>query len=621
MITENTENSLVALIKQRVLKEKKRPKDLSDTTKRENVKKWCTFYRRNVNLYASRHLQIRLHPFQHIMLYLMGESQVFFAICSRGLSKSFIAALYSFCKCLLYPYSEVHLTATVISQAEKLVRDKMEVELCRKISPVLNYYYSQGLIKFHYDKNKILVEFLMNGSKIWVDVADENARGGRATLLVYEECRLLKKGIIDSVFEKMAHPRQAIFLTLPKYEEDMRWTEECQSIYITSARFTTEWFWDTFKEVVTQCYTNKYIIYNFFAGDMFLAIRFRLKTVSDYFKSKSNNKLEFEIEDLNQMKGEAKDAFFKHEMFKKNQTRKKAYIMPSYNQLAAKEDLKNRQKLEGEIRILWIDLAFATTTGKEENDQSVIGCSSLYKNKDNKYMRLSDYITTYPNGDSDGMDLKIREMYFDYKADYIVIDIRSGGEIIYNNLSKTRDNPYRLEWNNHGFRVCDKQEYQTSKDAKIEDLKNRAIDPQAIPAIIPIVGTPEFNSNMWLDLQKQLVDGNIELLIDDIDFDQQFQDTKGYYGLTDNEKFNIQLPYVMTTSLIHEAINLSPSWNNGLVKCSEPRSGTKDIIVAFGYGNRILSLIQGNLEKEELNIENGDFDASAWSFLGDVCKV
>jgi len=84
---EIKENKLLELIKERKKKEKTRPKELDPIKKKENVKRWTSLYRRNINLYASRHLKIRIHPFQHIMLYLMGISQVFFAICSRGLSK------------------------------------------------------------------------------------------------------------------------------------------------------------------------------------------------------------------------------------------------------------------------------------------------------------------------------------------------------------------------------------------------------------------------------------------------------------------------------------------------------------------------------------------------------
>ena len=48
---------------------------------------------------------------------------------------------------------------------------------------------------------------------------------------------------------------------------------------------------------------------------------------------------------------------------------------------------------------------------------------------------------------------------------------------------------------------------------------------------------------------------------------------------------------MLAMSLINEAINLSQEWRDGRVKLIEPRSGTKDIIVAFAYGNYVSSLI------------------------------
>lgn len=579
--------------------------------KKNNIKKWCSLYRRNINLYASRHLMIRLHPFQHIMLYLMGASQVFFAICSRGLSKTFIVGLYSVCKCLLFPYSEVHLTSSTIPQATKMVKEKIEGELCKKLSPVLNYYYKKGLIVFHYG-DEIYIDFLMNGSKLYVDPASDSARGGRATLLVYEECRLLKKGIIDSVFEKMAHPRQAVFMTLPPYSGDKRWIEETQSIYITSARFKSEWFWRTFKTVVEECYNNKKIPHNFFAGDIFLSIKFGLKTVSDYFKSKKlSGEFDFRMEDLNEMIGEAEDAFFTRDMFKRNQIYEKPYKFPMISDIVENVNLKNRVKLDDEIRLLWIDFAFANTTGKEANDQSIIGCTSLIY-KDGKYNRLTDYITRHPASDSDGMDLKIREMFWDYQADYIVLDLRNGGEVMYADLTKPREHNNRPKdkWNSHGFTVSNDKEYQVVNEAKLDDLAKKTIDKDAIPCIIPIQATDEFNSIMWIDLRKRLRDEEITLLIEDIDFEQKFSETKEYYQLSSEEKALIYAPYMMTMNLIGEATDLSQEWRNGKVKLTESRSGTKDIIVSFAYGNIIATKIINKLEQFDSNEE---FDESDFS--------
>jgi hypothetical protein len=175
----NFSKGLVDLLQQRHKKEEERPKQTTDAQKEQNLINWTSFYRRNINLYASQRLGIKLHPFQHIMLYLMGVSQQFMAICSRGLSKSFIVACYAICKCLLYPYSEVHLTSSTLNQAKKMVTDKMDRELCGKLSPILKYMKDNGLIKFSIGKEEITVDFKINGSKLWVDVADDSARGNK----------------------------------------------------------------------------------------------------------------------------------------------------------------------------------------------------------------------------------------------------------------------------------------------------------------------------------------------------------------------------------------------------------------------------------------------------------
>lgn len=188
----NFSKGLVDLLQQRHKKEEERPKQTTDAQKEQNLINWTSFYRRNINLYASQRLGIKLHPFQHIMLYLMGVSSVFMAICSRGLSKSFIVACYAICKCLLYPYSEVHLTSSTLNQAKKMVTDKMDRELCGKLSPVLKYMKDNGLIKFHIGKDEITVDFEINGSKLWVDVADDSARGNKKIIKVIIRLNLMR---------------------------------------------------------------------------------------------------------------------------------------------------------------------------------------------------------------------------------------------------------------------------------------------------------------------------------------------------------------------------------------------------------------------------------------------
>lgn len=447
----------------------------------------------------------------------------------------------------------------------------------------------------------------------------------RATLLIYEEARLLKKQIIDSVFEPMSHPRQAVFMNLPQYTGVERWVEECKSIYITSARFKSEWFWNKFKVVVSETFMNKKIPYNFFACDIFLAIHHGLKTKADYFKGrKQMGELDFRMEMLNEMIGEAEDAFFSRDLFKKNQIIKNSFTPPSIQNIVqcnTQEELNdllnNRPKQEQEWRFIWIDYAFANTTSKEENDNSVIGCTSLvYDIKKDKFRRITDYVTMHPAGDSDGMDRKIRELFWDYQADYIVIDNRNGGEVNFNHLSKMWEHPERpsSKWNPHGFTVSIENDLHVVQQGKLDDLKSRTIDESAIPCIIPVVGTAELNSIMWLDLQKTLRQEEAELLIEDIDYESMIEEDENYFLMTSEERAFMKAPFVNTMALINEAVNLSQEWRDGKVKLSEPRTGTKDMIVAYSYGNYIATLKKNKIEKELNGEEESDED---WDWMGD----
>ena len=65
-------------------KRKKRKRKLTKEERKRQIRDWCTFYRRNWNIYATDRLGINLKPFQEIMLYLLGISNVFFMQCGRG---------------------------------------------------------------------------------------------------------------------------------------------------------------------------------------------------------------------------------------------------------------------------------------------------------------------------------------------------------------------------------------------------------------------------------------------------------------------------------------------------------------------------------------------------------
>ena len=573
-----------------------------DSVKEENIIHWVSLYRRNWHIFVDMVLQIKLKPFQMLMIYLMGISDVFFAICSRGLSKSFIVSLASIVKMLLFPYSEIIITASTIPQANVLVEKKIRDELIKKLSPYLLHLYEKEYLVITKSDDGYKITCTLNGSTLEVLPALDSSRGRRATFLIYEECRLIKKSMIDSVFSPMAHPRQAKYLSNPVYANDKRWLEECQSIYITSARYKYEYFWNTFKETFTGYFYDKRTHYNIFAGDIFMSIDNGLKTWGDYRKSKKMlGEYDNKMENLNEMIGENEDAFFTIKSFKQNQIIQRCFRPPTDMDIYLNHDMGNSPKEDTEIRLVISDYAFANTVSSQKNDNTIIMCMSLHW-KGNRFERHVDYIEGYPAGDSLGAADRAREIFWDYQADYLIPDIRSGGEALFNKMTMELENPnHGVLWDKRGLTVSDELELHVVPEGKLQDLRNRTVDKNAVPCIIPITGSTTLNSTMWIELRKQLDNGNIKFLVPMQTYQESLEDNGDIFGMTSEEVANALLPYAQVDLLVNEAVNLKAEIKDGGVKLSEPKNGFKDRAVCLSYGNYIASKIENIWQRRMVN--------------------
>ena len=573
-----------------------------DSVKEENIIHWISLYRRNWHIFVDMVLQIKLKPFQMLMIYLMGISDVFFAICSRGLSKSFIVSLAAIVKMLLFPYSEIIITASTIPQANVLVEKKIRDELIKKLSPYLLHLYEKEYLVITKSDDGYKITCTLNGSTLEVLPALDSSRGRRATFLIYEECRLIKKSMIDSVFSPMAHPRQAKYLSNPVYANDKRWLEECQSIYITSARYKYEYFWNTFKETFTGYFYDKRTHYNIFAGDIFMSIDNGLKTWGDYRKSKKMlGEYDNKMENLNEMIGENEDAFFTIKSFKQNQIIQRCFRPPTDMDIYLNHDMGNSPKEDTEIRLVISDYAFANTVSSQKNDNTIIMCMSLHW-KGNRFERHVDYIEGYPAGDSLGAADRAREIFWDYQADYLIPDIRSGGEALYNKMTMELENPnHGVLWDKRGLTVSDELELHVVPEGKLQDLRNRTVDKNAVPCIIPITGSTTLNSTMWIELRKQLDNGNIKFLVPMQTYQESLEDNGDIFGMTSEEVANALLPYAQVDLLVNEAVNLKAEIKDGGVKLSEPKNGFKDRAVCLSYGNYIASKIENIWQRRMVN--------------------
>lgn len=312
----------------------------------------------------------------------------------------------------------------------------------------------------------------------------------------------------------------------------------------------------------------------------------------------SMDEMNYRCELLNETIGQADDAYFTLEQFQKNQIVRKCFVPPTIEQIINGETFSEPKK-KNELRLLFVDFAWADKTSVSDNDNTVIGCMSIYQ-KTEKWYRKVDYMETFSGGKTaeDGLK-RIRELFFDYEADYIVYDTRSGGDVLAVDLTREYIHPQRPsdQWNSHGFTICNEFDIQIASDNKLKEVMNKTIDSMAIPCLIPIAATPKSNTLMHQDLSLRLRNGEIAFLIDDLQYQQNCAEDKDYLMLSSEEKAQRRIAYIQTALLINEAVNLSAEWRGGELKLTEPRMGYKDRITALEYGNMVATKIINKLER------------------------
>lgn len=580
---------------------------------KDRKKKWITFWRDNPNLYIHYKMGVISFPYQHYSYYLMGDATTYVDVSTRGVSKTFKSIAFAASMCLLFPHYSVAVMAVSRGQASADFETTFKRELCNKNSSLLNWLMDNNLITYKESEKGYIAQF-WNGSSMIFCPAIDSSRGEHVSLLILEECRLIKKTMVDSVGIPMLTLRQPQYKRTKKYHSYKSKFDVMKTIYITSNRFKDEWFNNLYNKTFVSYFKDKYNRHRVFNSDIFLAIKYNLKDAKWFFaQKKTMNSLDFAMEVLNETIGESDDCFFSFDLVRKCQNNNKCFIPPTKQELSSKT-YKGKPKSDKEKRIIVVDFAFANATSKEANDNTVILCMSIKKEKNGEFHRYLDYIQTMSGGDQEKALLTIRELFYDYKADYIVMDLLNGGEIHYTNLTRTFNHPYRgkNQWDNSGFTVSKDREIHVLADAKISDLGSRAIDKNARPVIIPMQGNKVINSDMWNDLFIRLKNDEISLPMDDMDFEQMMSGTKNYVLATSEEKARKKYPYVQGMLLLNEMINLTPSYNNGYVKLSEQRSGTKDMAVALSYGNYILTNIQNNQERK---VEDTGFSLDDWQLF------
>ena len=402
----------------------KKQKDLEKEFE-ENIIDWCTFYRRNIHRFIEHYFGIKLHFYQKIMVYLMNLCPLVVVICARAISKSFITALYACAICVLKPNSKVLVASLTKKQAGILITEKIEKELM-VMSPNLR----REIKRISTGQNAIEVIF-KNGSSFIASCAGEQSRGLRSTILVVDGFRLVRKQVVDSILSPTEIIRPTPY-TMKKEYEHLK--EEPREVYLSSAYFKSSWMWDLIKQAVKDSYNNNNAV--LFATDYALTLKHNIRTKKQLLREK--NKMDsttFDMEYGNFMVGGSENQFYSFELVSEAQKIKKCFYPKTTEEYI--ENKKNRfgdiKKQNGEIRVVSMDIAVSKSTDKIKNDMSVIKCIRALQNGE-RYERQEVYTEAFEGKDMETQAIRIRQIMEDFDSTYLVLDARTYGTLIIDEL-------------------------------------------------------------------------------------------------------------------------------------------------------------------------------------------
>lgn len=200
-----------------------------------------------VDLITPHESKFHLFFFQRLILRAFARNTQTYATFSRGTSKSFLADLDRYLKCMFIPRHHTSITAGTKTQAAQIAKQKIVDDLWVKFPLLANEMQKRrvaGKILDAYNMGKDYVEFnFKNGSSLGLG----NVRGLRRESLIFEEVIEQDPTLVNEVYIPLTNkPRTNCFGLINPYEP------QSQQIYITTAGYQGTFAYDKLIEILCR---------------------------------------------------------------------------------------------------------------------------------------------------------------------------------------------------------------------------------------------------------------------------------------------------------------------------------------------------------------------------------
>lgn len=556
------------------------------------VAKWASFYRANPHRFVKDYLNINLKLFQKILIYAMMHNNAFMYIAARGQGKTFLVAMFCVVRCILFPQTKICVASGTRSQANEVL-SKIEDDFMK------NYGWGSENLKkevsYHnVGGNKAVIEFA-NGSWIKVVTASDSGRGARANIVIIDEFRMVDKKTIDTVIRRfLTAPRQAGFLRKPEYKH---LEERNKEFYMSSAWYKEHWSFDKARAYFANFLDDS--MRYFVCGLPYqISVKEGLlmkEQIEEEMSEGDFNELTWQMEMEALWWGDTDGAFFSYT----DVTERRKLKNPMYaSEITKNKTHKVPELAANERRILSADVALMASGSGHKNDASAIFINSAIPTNNDVYIANFVYSESHEGLNTDELALIIRRLFKIYKCTDLVLDTSGQGLGVYDALIRDIVDPETGEL------------YPALSCYNDKAMAERCKVDGAPKVIWSIKASAAFNSEMCILLRSGFQKGKINLLVSEQEAESVLKEKNSTYKkLSVTEQAKYLNPYLQTTMLVYELINLQYEAKGNTVKITERTGMRKDRYSSVGYNY----WVQCQLEREVLQKPQKKFTMSDYA--------
>ena len=493
--------------------------------------------------------------YQRVFLRCVMRHRYVYATFPRAYSKSFLSVMALMLRCTFYPNSHLFVTTGGKQQAASITMAKVE-QICHLL-PFLQKQITWERGKTTKGRDNVRYVW-KNGSTLDILTASEKSRGQRRTGGLMEECVLIDGQILNEVII----PTTNVDRTLSDGTRHPKELINKSQIYITTAGWKNTFAYQKLLEMLVQSIINPDEVM-IMGGTYETPVKEGLlnEDFVDQLKlSGTFNQDSFDRQYRSIWSGDAQNAFFSGDKFDKHRT----LLQPQY-EYSGRSSRTAYYVIGVDVgRIKCTTQACVFKVTPQPQGAALKSLVNLY---------------TYEAEDFEEQSIRLKKLYYKYKARVLSIDANGLGVGLVDFMTKAQIDPQTGDqlpaFGVEGGTAQDTVElYKKIKGAAVEEN-----------ALYLVKANAPINTQAYTYAKTQLSSGRIKMLIDESQARVKLMSTKVGQNMSPEQRNDYLMPFVLTDALKAQTLNLIQE-NEGvnIILKQSSRSIKKDKFSAFIYG-------------------------------------